>query len=133
MATYEFEAPDFYQLDDLLSDEQKLVRDTVRNFANVHIKPIIEEYCQKAQFPRHLVKEFGNVGVFGPFVPTEYGGGGLDYISYGLMMQELERQRMIYRYHQSWASDQSFSMETGERTPAISARLDLLGIPFHHQ
>lgn len=91
MATYEFEAPDFYQLDDLLSDEQKLVRDTVRNFANVHIKPIIEEYCQKAQFPRHLVKEFGNVGVFGPFVPTEYGGGGLDYISYGLAMQELER------------------------------------------
>lgn len=87
----QFEAPDFYQLDDLLTDEQKLIRNSIRDFVKKEISPIIEEYAQKATFPRHLIKKFGEMGLFGPTIPMEYGGGGLDYISYGLMMQEIER------------------------------------------
>ncbi len=89
--TDRFEAPDFYQVDDLLNEEQKLVRNTMRDFVKREISPIIEEYAQRAEFPRHMVGRFGEVGAFGPTIPTEYGGGGLDYISYGLIMQEIER------------------------------------------
>lgn len=87
----QFEAPDFYHLDDLLTDEQKLIRNSIRDFVKKEISPIIEEYAQKATFPKHLIKKFGEMGLFGPTIPAEYGGGGLDYISYGLMMQEIER------------------------------------------
>jgi len=86
-----FEAPDYYVVDDLLSDEQRLIRDSVRNWVKKELSPIIEEYAQKAEFPKHLIKGLGEIGVFGPTFPVEYGGAGLDYISYGLMMQELER------------------------------------------
>ncbi len=86
-----FQSPDYYLLDELLTDEQKLIRDTVRNYVKKEISPIIEEYAQKATFPNQIVEQMGQLGCFGPTVPTEYGGGGLDYISYGLMMQELER------------------------------------------
>jgi glutaryl-CoA dehydrogenase len=86
-----FEAPDFYQLDDLLTDEQKLIRNSIRDFVKKEISPIIEDCAQKSSFPKHLVKKFGAMGLFGPTIPAEYGGGGLDYISYGLMMQEIER------------------------------------------
>ncbi|MFM6953639.1 MAG: acyl-CoA dehydrogenase family protein, partial [Sphingobacteriaceae bacterium] len=86
-----FEAPDYYLIDDLLSNEQRLVRDSVRNWVKRELSPIIEEYAQKAEFPKHLIKGLGEIGVFGPTIPVEYGGAGLDYISYGLMMQELER------------------------------------------
>ena len=91
MHTDTFESPDYYNLDDLLTEEQKLVRNSVRDFVKKEITPIIEGYAQKAEFPEFLVKRFGEVGVFGPTIPVEYGGGGLDYISYGLMMQEVER------------------------------------------
>jgi glutaryl-CoA dehydrogenase len=87
----QFEAPDFYQLDELLTDEQKLIRNSIRDFVKKEISPIIEDYAQKAAFPKHLIKKFGEMGLFGPTIPAEYGGGGLDYISYGLMMQEIER------------------------------------------
>jgi glutaryl-CoA dehydrogenase len=86
-----FEAPDYYVVDDLLNDEQRLIRDSVRNWVKRELSPIIEEYAQKAEFPKHLIKGLGEIGVFGPTIPVEYGGAGLDYISYGLMMQELER------------------------------------------
>jgi len=86
-----YEAPDFYQLDDLLSEEHKLIRSSIRDFVNKEIKPIIEEHCQNATFPQHIVKKFGDIGAFGPFVSEKYGGGGLDYMAYGIMMQELER------------------------------------------
>ena len=86
-----FEAPDYYILDDLLTDEHKLIRNSVRDFVKKEISPIIEDCAQKAEFPKHMVKKFGEAGVFGPTIPIEYGGGGLDYISYGLMMQEIER------------------------------------------
>ncbi len=86
-----FESPDYYQLDDLLSEEQLMVRSAVRDYVKSSISPIIEDYAQRAEFPQQIVKQLGDLGCFGPTVPVEYGGGGLDYISYGIMMQELER------------------------------------------
>lgn len=86
-----FESPDFYVLDDLLTEEHKLVRSSMRDFVKKEITPSIEEWCQNAHFPYEIVKKFGNVGAFGPTIPMEYGGGGMDYISYGLIMQEIER------------------------------------------
>ncbi|MBS1575782.1 MAG: acyl-CoA dehydrogenase family protein [Bacteroidetes bacterium] len=86
-----FISPDYFNVDELLTEEHKLVRESVRNYVKKEISPIIEEYAQKAEFPQQIVKQLGELGCFGPTVPVEYGGGGLDYISYGLMMQELER------------------------------------------
>lgn len=86
-----FQSPDYYVIDDLLTEEHKHVREAVRNYVKKEISPIIEDYAQRAEFPVQIVKQMGELGCFGPTVPVEYGGGGLDYISYGLMMQELER------------------------------------------
>jgi glutaryl-CoA dehydrogenase len=86
-----FQAPDYYLVDDLLTDEQKLIRDSVRAWVKKEVSPIIEEACQTTVFPKHLIKGLASVGAFGPYIPTEYGGAGLDQISYGLIMQELER------------------------------------------
>jgi glutaryl-CoA dehydrogenase len=86
-----FQSPDYYQLDDLLTEEHKLIRESVRSYVKKEISPIIEDYAQKAEFPEQIVKQLGDLGCFGPTIPESYGGGGLDYISYGLMMQELER------------------------------------------
>lgn len=86
-----FQSPDYFQVDELLTEEHRLVRDSVRNYVKKDISPIIEDYAQKAEFPRQIVAQLGAMGCFGPTIPEQYGGGGLDYISYGLMMQELER------------------------------------------
>lgn len=86
-----FQAPDYYLLDELLTDEHKLIRDTVRAWIKKDVSPIIEEYAQKSEFPSQIVPGLAEVGAFGPYVPAEYGGPGLDQISYGLIMQELER------------------------------------------
>ncbi|MEI9944512.1 MAG: acyl-CoA dehydrogenase family protein [Chitinophagaceae bacterium] len=86
-----FVSPDYFNVDELLTDEQKLIRESVRNYVKKEISPIIEDYAQKAEFPQQIVKQLGDLGCFGPTIPVEYGGGGLDYTSYGLMMQELER------------------------------------------
>ena len=86
-----FQSPDYFQLDELLTEEHKLIRDSVRSYVKKEISPVIEEYAQKAEFPQHIVKQLGELGCFGPTIPEQFGGGGLDYISYGLMMQELER------------------------------------------
>ena len=86
-----FESPDYYQLDELLSEEHLMVRKAVRDYVKKEISPIIEDYAQKAEFPSFIIKQLGDMGCFGPTIPTEYGGGGLDYISYGIMMHELER------------------------------------------
>ncbi len=86
-----FTSPDYFQLDELLTEEQKLVRESVRSYVKKEISPIIEDFAQRAEFPQQIVKQLGDLGCFGPTIPTKYGGGGLDYISYGLMMQELER------------------------------------------
>ncbi|MFB9078349.1 acyl-CoA dehydrogenase family protein [Flavobacterium procerum] len=86
-----FQAPDYYNLDDLLTDEHKLVRESARAWVKREVSPIIEEYAQKAEFPKQIIKGLGEIGGFGPYIPVEYGGAGLDQISYGLIMQEIER------------------------------------------
>ena len=86
-----FESPDFYQVDDLLTDEHQLIRSSIRDFVKKEISPYIEDWAENNHFPYEIVKKFGDVGAFGPTIPMEYGGGGLDYISYGLIMQEIER------------------------------------------
>ncbi|MGX7667537.1 acyl-CoA dehydrogenase family protein [Flavobacterium pedocola] len=86
-----FQAPDYYLLDDLLTDEHKLVRDSARAWVKRDVSPIIEEYAQKSEFPKQLIKGLAEIGGFGPYIPVEYGGAGLDQISYGLIMQEIER------------------------------------------
>ena len=91
MATDLFQAPDYYNLDDLLSEEHIMVRDAARDWVKRSVSPIIEEACQKAEFPKQIVPGLGEIGAFGPYIPEEYGGAGLDQISYGLIMQELER------------------------------------------
>jgi glutaryl-CoA dehydrogenase len=86
-----FEHPDLYAVDDLLTEEHKLIRSSIRDFVKREISPYIEDWAQRAYFPYEIVKKFGDIGAFGPTIPTQYGGGGLDYISYGLIMQEIER------------------------------------------
>ncbi len=86
-----FEAPDYYILDDLLSDEHKLVRDAAREWVKRDVSPIIEDYAQRAEFPTQIINGLAEIGAFGPYIPEEYGGAGLDQISYGLIMQEIER------------------------------------------
>jgi glutaryl-CoA dehydrogenase len=86
-----FEATDYYNLDELLSEEHKLVRDAARQWVKRDVTPIIEEFAQKAEFPKQIIGGLAEIGAFGPYIPVEYGGAGLDQISYGLIMQEIER------------------------------------------
>ncbi len=87
----QFRHPDFYDLDDLLNDEHKMIRDAVRAYVKRELSPIIEYCAEHNHFPQHIVRQLGEAGCFGPQLPLTYGGGGMDYISYGLAMQELER------------------------------------------
>lgn len=91
MAGSQFQSPDFYHIDDLLTDEQKIIREAIRAFTDREIIPIIEDCCQNNRFPSDIVPKLGEIGAFGPYIPAKYGGGELDYISYGLIMQEIER------------------------------------------
>ncbi|TDU43124.1 glutaryl-CoA dehydrogenase [Gelidibacter sediminis] len=86
-----FQAPDYYNIDELLNDEHRLVRDAAREWVKREVSPIIEEYAQKAEFPKQIINGLAEIGAFGPYIPAEYGGAGLDQISYGLIMQEIER------------------------------------------
>ncbi len=91
MASDNFQAHDYYLMDELLSDEHKLIRETARAWVKKEVSPIVEEACQNAKFPKQWIKGLAEIGAFGPYIPSEYGGPGLDQISYGLLMQELER------------------------------------------
>lgn len=86
-----FEAPDYYNIDDLLSEEHKLVRAAARDWVKRDVSPIIESYAQKAEFPKQILYGLSEIGAFGPYIPEKYGGAGLDQIAYGLIMQEIER------------------------------------------
>lgn len=86
-----FSAPDYYNLDELLTEEHLLVRDAAREWVKRDVSPIIEDYAQKAEFPTQIIKGLAEIGAFGPYIPEAYGGAGLDQISYGLIMQEIER------------------------------------------
>ena len=91
MSTDRYEAHDYYNMDDLLTDEHKLIRDAARAWVKKEVSPIIEDYYERADFPSQILPGLGEIGGFGPYIPVEYGGAGLDQISYGLIMQELER------------------------------------------
>lgn len=91
MRTDRFQHPDHYLMDELLTEEHKLIRDTVRAWVKKELSPIIEDYAQRAEFPKHIIRGLGEIGAFGPSLPAEYGCGGMDQISYGIIMQELER------------------------------------------
>ena len=91
MSKDQFQAHDYYLMDELLSDEHKLIRDSARAWVKKEVSPIIEEYYEKAEFPNQILDGLASIGGFGPYIPEEYGGAGLDQISYGLIMQELER------------------------------------------
>ena len=86
-----FQYHDYYLVDDLLTDEHKLIRQTARDWVKKEVSPIVEDACQKAQFPKQWIKGLAEIGAFGPYIPPAYGGAGLDQISYGIIMQELER------------------------------------------
>ncbi|KUO66443.1 MAG: acyl-CoA dehydrogenase [Lutibacter sp. BRH_c52] len=86
-----FQAPDYYQLDELLTEEHLLVRNAAREWVKREVSPIIEEAAQQAKFPKSIISGLAEIGAFGPYIPEEYGGAGLDQISYGLIMQEIER------------------------------------------
>lgn len=89
--TDKFEAPDYYQLDELLTEEHLLVRSAVRDFVKQEVSPIIEAYAEAGKCPTHLFKQMGELGALGPSLPEKYGCGGMDEIAYGIIMQELER------------------------------------------
>ncbi|MDH3322670.1 MAG: acyl-CoA dehydrogenase family protein [Flavobacteriaceae bacterium] len=91
MAQDLFQAPDYFLLDDLLNEEHKLVRDASREWVKREVSPIIEDAAQAAKFPKQLLNGLAEIGAFGPYIPEAYGGAGLDQISYGLIMQEIER------------------------------------------
>ncbi len=91
MAQDRFKAHDYYLMDELLTEEQKLIRQSVRDWVKKEVSPIVEDVCQKAEFPKQWIKGLAEIGAFGPYIPQQYGGGGLDQIAYGLIMQELER------------------------------------------
>ena len=86
-----FEAPDYYNIDDLLTEEHKLIRDAARAWVKRDVSPIIEKAAQDAVFPKSIIPGLAEIGAFGPYIPEAYGGAGLDQISYGLIMQEIER------------------------------------------
>ena len=86
-----FQMPDYYGLDDTYSEQEKAVRQKVRRFVDDEVLPVIEEHAQNMTFPRHLVAPMAELGLLGPTLPEEYGGRGHDSVTYGLMMQEIER------------------------------------------
>jgi glutaryl-CoA dehydrogenase len=91
MRTDLYQGHDYYLLDDLLTEEHKLIRETARAWVKKEVSPIIEDAAERCSFPKHLLPGLGEIGAFGPYIPAEYGGAGLDQIAYGLLMQELER------------------------------------------
>ena len=91
MAQDRFQYHDYYQVDELLTEEHILIRNSVREWVKKEVSPIVEDACQKAEFPKQWIKGLASIGAFGPYLPQKYGGGGLDQIAYGIIMQELER------------------------------------------
>lgn len=88
---YSYKPVDYFGIDELLTDEHKMIRSSIRDWVNRSVLPVIEKAAHNHTFPQHLLKEMGEIGAFGPFIPEAYGGAGLDYIAYGVIMTELER------------------------------------------
>jgi len=86
-----FKGVDYYLIEDLLTEDEKLVRDSVREFVDDKVIPIIEEHYQNATFPRELIPQMAELGLLGITLPEEYGCAGMNSVAYGLVMRELER------------------------------------------
>ena len=86
-----FKGVDFYRIDDLLSDEERMVRDTVRRFVDERIIPVIDKHFEEATFPSQVIPQMAQMGLFGGNLPEEYGCANMNNVAYGLVMQELER------------------------------------------
>lgn len=86
-----FQFHDYYLVEELLSEDHRLARAAVRDWVKQEVSPIIEAYSERAQCPTHLFKGLAEIGAYGPSIPAVYGGGGMDEIAYGIIMQELER------------------------------------------
>jgi len=91
MAADNFQFHDLFLVEELLTEEHRLIRETARAWVKKEVTPIVEDACQKSEFPKQWIKGLAEIGAFGPYIPAEYGGPGLDQISYGIIMQELER------------------------------------------
>ena len=91
MASDLYQGHDYFLMDDLLTDEHKMIREAARDWVKKEMSPIIEEYFEKGYFPKQVIPGMAAIGAFGPYIPEEYGGPGLDHVSYGIIMQELER------------------------------------------
>jgi glutaryl-CoA dehydrogenase len=87
----DFRGVDFYHIDDLLSEDERMVRDSVREFVSERIIPVVDRHFEDATFPMDLIPEMAQFGLFGANLPEEYGCAGMNNVAYGLMMQELER------------------------------------------
>jgi glutaryl-CoA dehydrogenase len=86
-----FQGVDFYDMDSLLTEEERMVRDTIREWVDDRVLPVIQEAYVERRFPRELIPEMAELGVLGANLPEEYGCAGLNNVAYGLIMQELER------------------------------------------
>jgi len=86
-----YKGVDYYHIDELLSDEEKLIRDSVREWVSSRVIPVIEDHFREGTFPSEIIPEMAELGLFGPTLPMEYGGAGIGDVAYGLAMQELER------------------------------------------
>src|SRR6056297_2760475 len=82
---------DYFNIDELLGEDHLLARQSVRDWVKSEVSPIIEDYAERAECPEHLYKGLAEIGAYGPSIPAKYGGGGMDEMAYGVIMQELER------------------------------------------
>ena len=82
---------DYFLIDELLTDDERLIRDTVRRFVDREVLPHVGGWWLRGEFPAHLIPRIAELGLFGPTIPAEYGGAGVNHIAYGLILQELER------------------------------------------
>jgi len=90
--------PDYYLVDELLSDEHKLVRSAVREWVDKSVIPIIDDAAQNHTFPIHLIKEMGEIGAFGPYIPEKYGGAGMDQVDWKEVIPQSDQQ-LLYKHH----------------------------------
>ena len=114
-ATSQFPGVDFYDMDSLLSEEERAVRDTVRAWVDDNLMPVIGDAYIKGEFPKQLIPGMAELGFFGANLPEEYGCAGLNNVAYGLIMQELERGDSGIR---SFASVQGGAGDVSRSTPS---------------
>ena len=116
----------YYRVDDFLSEDEKLVRATTRQFTDNKVMPVIREYHRKAEFPKEIISEMGNLGFLGVTLPEKYGCAGMNYTVYGLIMQELERGDSAIR---SFASVSSSARWPESWKLSVTSQVDSISSP----